>query len=244
MDLNSRVDAISESVMREYQFMLSSFVATFARTIDSDATHWQLDDKLRVNAVSFFDFMSVFLKQETVTLVNNALDTAQARLSPENRQILDTLIADELSNIFAQAIGTEFRDTATVLKALRSIALQVGLHTLRGGSRVTAMIRAKRGKVADLKFIQADKSGRNWSSAVYIRTIVRQFLLRVYIESFMFGRASLGHDLVEVVYSDPDHDKHGLVFSISGETAGYPKYGDIEAEVFHPNSIASIKAAS
>jgi len=246
MDLNSRLDSLAEGVKREYEFMLSSHVANFARIMDSsnptspDARHL-LEQKMHDATVTFIGTASASLKASVTVLTNNALDASKARLSAQERSNLDEMIEDEHHLMFSEIIGMQFRDAATVMKALHKTALQVNIQKMRGKvNSVTALIQARRGKVAELKFLQADRSGRNWSSPVYVRTIARLFLLRVYVESFLFGRVSVGSDLAEVVYSDPGHDNHGLRFSISGETAGYPKYVDIQDEIYHPNSSASV----
>jgi hypothetical protein len=245
MDLNSRLDAMAEGVMREYDFMLSSHVANFARITDtstptSPAARRLLEQKLHDATVNFISTASTALKNSTLILTNNALDAAKAKLDSEKRTHLDDMIQEEHHLMFSEIIGMQFRDSATVMKALHRIALQVGIQTMRGKSNVGALIQARRGKINDLKFLQADRSGRQWSSSVYVRTLARHFLLKVYVESFLFGRVSVGSDLAEVVYSDPGHDNHGLRFSISGETAGYPKYVDIQDEIYHPNSSASV----
>lgn len=248
MDLNTRLDSVADDLMREYQYLLSSFVALFARALDlpnptSPLARHDLENKLQQASISFYGVFHERLREAVTALVTEALDAANAHLSSDKRVLLDTLVSGDIDGVTTRLIGIEMNDEAKVRKVLRDIALQVYLRSARGRvSQMTALIGARRGKVADLKFVQTDRAGRNWNSAILVRTMVRQVLLHIYVESFLYGRVSVGADLAKVVYPNPDHADNGLVFSISGATEGYPTYDEIKDRIFHPNSTASVEA--
>jgi hypothetical protein len=247
MDLAARLDVVAEEVMQRYQLLLSTFVAHLARTLDtatptSQSARHELETKLLNGAGPFYEFLHERLKREMLSLTADALAASKARLSIDKGLILANLLQDDLDNTTQQIISLEMRDEARVKKLLRDLALQVSIATARKRtSYVGALIAARHGKVATLQFRQTDRSGRAWNTAVYLRTLVRMFLLHVYIESFLYGRAEAGSDLAKVTYADPEHEFHGLVFSISGATDGYPSYEDIKDKVFHPNSVANVE---
>ncbi len=89
------------------------------------------------------------------------------------------------------------------------------------------------------EFTVQTASGRNYKADSLVRTEARQFGYRAWLESEM-ERIAESSDLAEVRYADPEHENHGLVFSISGKTQGYPSFEDISEPVFHYNSKATV----
>lgn len=136
------------------------------------------------------------------------------------------------------------RDIAIGLESLRKLAIEIQLTVGRRANFVTALLRARRSRVTDLHFEYTDRIGRKWTAARYIRTLVRQQAVTLSIVSALRRIASSGADLARLEYPDPDRDEHGLVFSISGATAGYPSYRELEERgVFHPNTNVKVVLA-
>lgn len=86
-------------------------------------------------------------------------------------------------------------------------------------------------------FKAVDASGRTWNAKALMGTMVRDYGYQTAIEQQLAGMAG---DLAVVTYTDPAHANNGLVFSISGKTAGYPTFGQIRPTIFHPNATAQV----
>jgi hypothetical protein len=95
-----------------------------------------------------------------------------------------------------------------------------------------------------LAFSQIDRGGKRWASTNYVATSVRGFLVKTYVESYLFGLGHAGQDLAKVLYpEDPEHLGHGTVFSITGASPALPAYDTIKADTWHPNSRALVSKA-
>lgn len=96
-------------------------------------------------------------------------------------------------------------------------------------------------KLAEPEFKVKTLSGREFDAAPLVRATGRDFAYRSWLMVELTA-IKLGSDLAQVVYADPQHDGHGTVFSISGDTPGYPKFTDLYDEVFHYNATARVAA--
>lgn len=94
-------------------------------------------------------------------------------------------------------------------------------------------------KLAEPEFKVKTLSGREYDAAPLVRATARDFGYRNYLMAELV-RLKLRSDLAEVVYPDSQHEGHGTVFSISGDTPGYPSFSDLYDEVFHYNATARV----
>jgi hypothetical protein len=94
-------------------------------------------------------------------------------------------------------------------------------------------------KLATPEFKVVMTSGRTFDAAPLVKSLARNFAYQTWIDHTLteIGATS---DLAQVQYADPAHAGFGQIFSISGNTAGYPSYDQIAAEVFHFNAQATI----
>lgn len=94
-------------------------------------------------------------------------------------------------------------------------------------------------KLATPEFQIRTASGRSFKALSLVKTQARHFAYQGYVRGELKRIASYS-DLAKVVYPDPAHKGHGLVFSITGATPGYPSYAQIAERVFHYNSSARV----
>jgi hypothetical protein len=94
-------------------------------------------------------------------------------------------------------------------------------------------------KLATPEFNVVTASGRTFKAAPLVRSQARHFAYQTWLYQQMVSQSWEG-DLAQVVYDDPNHDNHGLVFSMSGATPGYPSFDDLIEGVFHYNANAKI----
>ncbi|MFM0095673.1 hypothetical protein PQQ87_08670 [Paraburkholderia nemoris] len=124
------------------------------------------------------------------------------------------------------------------------------MHSLRDrlagkGAMLADMLKGASGGIGQLlqrklekpDFKAVDASGRKWDAKTLMRTMVRDYGYQSAIEHQLAGMTG---DLAVVTYADPEHANHGLVFSITGKTPGYPSFGQIRSKIFHPNSTAQV----
>lgn len=94
-------------------------------------------------------------------------------------------------------------------------------------------------KLSTPEFNVTSASGRSFKAASFVKTQARDFAYRVWLDARMLALLPNG-DLATVVYDDEHHAAHGVVFSITGDTKGYPSFEELEEPVFHFNAHARI----
>ena len=94
-------------------------------------------------------------------------------------------------------------------------------------------------KLATPEFKVMTASGRSFDAAKLVRAQARDFAYQAELRSKL-ARFTQYTDLARVHYADPAHAGHGLVFSITGKTAGYPTFDEIASKVFHYNATAGV----
>ena len=146
------------------------------------------------------------------------------------------------------AIGESLKDNTTFFSVLSNVTLQnvaqiVSLAraaTLNGFSGMSGGM----GELVNKRFTSPELTARvgqkSYQAANHIYTNARHF---AYIEALKskIVEISISSDLARILYPNPEHANNGLVFSISGNTAGYPSMDSISGSVFHYNSTAWVE---
>lgn len=140
----------------------------------------------------------------------------------KRKQVLHTT----LQNIAAHC-------SASIMRDLHQTAAQPRTHDSMG-------LLAQR-RAAEPIFVVPDSRGRTWRAETLLKTAVRDFAYSSYLDTALNEIVTQGGDLAQVVYPNPKHPDHNLVFSISG-AAGHLALNDIRARIFHPNSSAEVIA--
>lgn len=153
---------------------------------------------------------------------------------------------NQLSISNAQAQAQAFMSTVTSMttqniqllvdrmKGVKNNALDAMKNDMHG-----AMGLLLQRQLTNPEYLVKTASGRSYQAAPLMRTEARQFGYQEWLASELEKLAEQG-DLAEVRYADPEHENNGLVFSISGDTPGYPSFESITDSVFHYNSTATI----
>lgn len=131
------------------------------------------------------------------------------------------------------------RDARTLKQMYDQIAYQSKLRFVNGASAASA------GKAANVEvgFMFMDRAGRRWKSDRYVRTRVNIHLVQTYNETYLYGMKVAGLDEAELRYADPEHERNGYRFSISG-SGEWPSYVDVRDNILKPNSLALVKKSS
>lgn len=150
---------------------------------------------------------------------------------------------DSVTYALEQVKAQIMRDIAAGLESLRKLAFELQLSVGARANFVTALIRARRNRVTDLRFEYVDRTGRKWSGARYVRTVVRHFAVTLSVLAAL-RKISAKSDLARLQYPSSDHENEGLIFSISGATPGYPSYRELDEQgIFHPNTTVRVVPA-
>lgn len=125
---------------------------------------------------------------------------------------------------------------AALIGELRKIKLSASL----GASTASTIPKVKPNRVTELKFMIPDGAGRKWKAADFFATTVSKAILQLYVESFIFCLAEQGETHAKVVYPNPQHANHGLVFSIADDGTEFT-FEKIRDAIWHPNSSAEVE---
>lgn len=168
------------------------------------------------------------------------------RLREQARQIAadHDLPQDSVQFAIEQVKAQVTRDVSIAAESLRKLALEIQFNKGVKENFTTALIRACRNRVTDLRFEYVDRSGKKWSGSSYIKTVFRHLAVDLDVVKSMEVIALAGSDLARLSYLDDAHENNGLIFSISGSTSGVPSYWDLkEAGLFHPNTNVKVVPA-
>lgn len=94
-------------------------------------------------------------------------------------------------------------------------------------------------KLATPEFNVTAASGRTFKAAPFVKSQARQFAYQSWLQAQVSALSVTG-DLAQVLYDEPAHENHGLTFSISGATPGYPSFESLAQSVFHYNANAKV----
>lgn len=184
-------------------------------------------------------------------LADDMLRRVEATMTEASERLLVELPADDAYRSMVREGVAEFvartrmqtiRDILTAAASLRKLAIEIELGS-QAENFTTALLRAKRGRVTQLKFHYTDRANRRWASPQFVAVAAREFLVNTDID-IALRAISPRSDLARLVYPDPAHEHHGLVFSISGASHVYPSFAElVERGLFHPNTYVSVEVA-
>lgn len=131
------------------------------------------------------------------------------------------------------------RISDTNIKSLTDRMRGAAINPTMVGEVHGAMGLLLQSKMAEPDYRVSTKSGRSYDAKALLTTEARDLAYRMWIDHQLAWIAE-GGDLAQVQYPDPNHADNGMVFSISGQTQGYPSFAQIEDDVFHYNAQAMI----
>lgn len=238
-------DEASAHFRNKYVALLHGLTGVFARTLDAkDPTAPAARADMVVQAQSlgyrFVLQFSIDAREALDDAVSRAIRDSGFEVSAEMVAEMDEYAASVADELTMKMYGVVAANVSTITREQRAIALQTSLLTTRGMTRFGALIQTRLGRVAELDYRIADRAGRKWASRDYVTNMVRHALLQAYVEAYVYILGKNGADTAMVVYDDPEHDRHGMVFSITGQTEEFPSYESIKDKIWHPNSTASV----
>lgn len=185
----------------------------------------------------------VQVSPHTIQAVRTAGVALQAHFLSHATQMIADYLDDQYvagSSDLAIAFERELnRITDTNIESLLDRMRGAAINPQAVGEVHGAMGLLLQQKMANPEYRVPTKSGRSYEAKGLMVAQARDFAYRVWIASTLAFIAK-GGDLAEVQYPDPNHADNGLVFSISGNTEGYPSFAGIEKTVFHYNAQAMI----
>ena len=168
-------------------------------------------------------------------------------LALANESVANYLGTTELASV--KALARDFNDALEMATWQNVTMLEARMRGVKAGTLDVmdrmhgAMGLLLQRKLASPEFVVTATSGRSYNAIPFVKTQARQFAYQSELHLQMDALSAQG-DLAQVQYDDPDHPHHGLVFSISGTTPGYPSFEALSTSVFHFNATARITHVS
>lgn len=240
------LDQTATRIEREYRAYLQQLSGIFTQIFDGmaptvPAARSIYAARAQLSQSMFLSNLGRILDETSLSLENIAVESVNPELSAPQRDNLNTLVHEARNALVTEIALATQKDSETIARQLRQLAFNVDQHmNAKGTTYNVALMNAKIDLGGSTTFFQVDRSGRRWASTNYAKTGSRGFLVKTYIESYLYAMTAAGNDLARVDHPEEDHMHNGVVFSVSGESLGIPTYSEIRDEVWHPNSRALV----
>lgn len=238
----TELTAIADKVVglyKSYQFALSGL---FSRIVDGLApTYPKAREQFAIDSqailASVLNGIKPTIDEAVQRCMNTALRDANLPLPADRLKTLTDLIDEARAELISNIVNAMMKDAQAPLKKLRELAMNVDhIMNTNGIAYSTAIQIAETNMSLDLQFGQQDRAGRTWGSQKFIHNMVRQMMVRTYVETYLYAMTVANIDVARLIHDDSEHEFAGDLFSISGATPKMPTYLEIRDTVFHPNS--------
>lgn len=219
----------AESINLQYGMFLSAVRGGYLGLAD---THTQIFN-LRQIERDFNWFKSTFLA--------NVKNLIAAEFSSELLNVADS---------FKNDIEARRDNFIMLMDDVASGNIKTAIALAKGvGSAIHGVSESYNGAIGQLMHKRAgvinyrvkDSSGRNWISESLIKFLAKDFEYQTSLDITLGRMLVSGIDMVEVVYSDVEHENNGLVFYIGDGESEFKTLSDIRSTIFHPNATAMVK---
>lgn len=136
-----------------------------------------------------------------------------------------------------QIVALLYDNVSTLIQAMRESKGDMA-KMMNGAHGALGQVVLNR--IQNPQFKARDDAGRNWDAEKLFKFLMRNWLYSAEVRADIEEILAAGEDLAMISYDDPAHKNYGLVFSISGNTPGYPSLASIQASVFHFNATAEV----
>jgi hypothetical protein len=236
----------AQSIIHNYQLALVGLYQTVLQgpAPTSPRARYQMSDEIQRAEHSVLSTFTSKLQAASELVLDEALSSSFPGLSDAAREQIKGSITDarnDLNGVILQAI---LKDAEQTNRALRDFALKVDMAMNAARISYSQALYNVRNQQDGMTYFQVDRTGKRWATTNYVKTSVRGFLVKTYVEGYLYGLAHKGDDLAKVVYpEDPEHLHNGTVFSITGSSQALPAYQTIKGEIWHPNTRALVSNA-
>ena len=214
-------DTFADEIKREYELFLYALTGRYlALTGAGMEVSPHLINALRKSGLAL---QGMFVDHATTKVLEFAQEYASARSHERAVAFLGEIVRMSDANI------------ATLIERLKGAALNPQTVPDMHGAMGLLLQR----NMADPTYKVTTKSGRSYDAVKLMATEARDLGYRVWLDNQLEWIAVHG-DLARVMMLDPTDERNGIVFSISGETSGYRSFAEIEQEIFHYNSLATV----
>lgn len=245
--ITRQMSAAAEAAAQRYGLLVEGWRLLFTRAVsEQDFGSARQIARIKNNAYEMArSYINTELNLIGTEFEQIALEAQGSTLSSLAIPLAQELSVDalELTGASIDYLRTELsvqieRDIAWLVQSVRSANLQVVVSaSSRGVPRQTAVLEYRIGNASELQFFFHDRRNQKWPSRKFVRAIWRHSLLNLYNETVLLTLAEAGQGTAVVVHANPQSDNHGMQVSLSSSSE-LPTYGEIRAEVFHPNSDA------
>lgn len=246
--LPNQIDSGATLVRHQYGLFIGAATGAFGRALDSsDPTTKHIKKRMAKELRDVFSAASFgigrVIENSVKAISASAIEDCGCEVSQDDRAAIAAYCESSISEGVGQVTHCLHKDSQMTLGALHRLSLLIELRSSHGSvGKVTAIIGARFGAIDKLKFHQRDRIGRKYVSDAFVYAQVRKVLLDTYLWVRLYAQARAGNDLARVV--NPGKESDGMIFSITGKTPDYPSFVDIQEQVFHPRTSASVEAVT
>lgn len=215
-------DTFADEIKREYELFL---FALTGRYLSLTSAGMEVSPMLiRSMQVTGAALQGMFLEHATTKVREFAQSYASARSDERVSAFLREI--ERISEINIKSLTDRMRGAALNPQAV-------------AGDPHGAMGLLLQRNMAHPEFRVPTQSGRSYEAIKLMVAEARDLGYRLYLDNKLEWIA-IQSDLAQVMYPDPNDEREGMVFSISGNTAGYPSFAELEQEIFHYNARATV----
>lgn len=235
-----KIDQITDGFLNRYSNDVLATEGVVYRALESPMAGSALEDAQMVQKV--IRTIESFSYSEMFSYTNNAVEELLADVFGEKAipEVLLRAVKGTMADAVLKIDGQKRSDVRALIKHYRMVIVRAD-HLVRanGWSRKASILAVKQKNKVPVTFYSVDRSGKQWDSKKYVRTVLRHALLTIYNESKIFRMTLQGKKVAYVQNSDINHPAHGTEFRIAPDGQGN-SYDDIKDIVFHPNSNAVV----
>lgn len=240
----AELDSAAESLATAYRGYLTGMVATLAGTFDrpnasTPRAMKELREATFQTLLGFLGHSSTMGRAMTARAKDGG--TSVVGISEKDDLELVEMMDAYLDDLQSDLMAIGMRDWVTVRRTMNRFVLEAQNARGRYGRASTLFVR--QGKIANLKFRQVDRAGRQWESGLFVRNLVRHHLVQVQADCACFAQRRAGKDTLTVTWPVALlAERAPISFSISGKDPELRSYAtEIRDEIFHPNSTARLE---
>lgn len=238
MTRQAEFSQLANDLSNRYRNFLETIVGSYNRTI--------LGSEFTGRAATQFtkevnNILKTFLENEVKVTVAT-YEKLNAMVTEDTKNLGVSVVEDSEwaeylstnTNFLYEAIKLQAaKDTLFASNYMRSKMLE--LMSLSAGEAKYTLVSSHK----DINFYYTDKLGRKINSVKYIRTLVRDYLVKNY-NDMIYGSAQLNAIEELVVYHvDSNHNDHGKIVSVN--EVNELNYFTVRLDIFHPNSDAILR---
>lgn len=247
------IESATKQFEAQYQLYQRALVGLLATSVRGDSS---LMRAARINFLTETETLASNTKEAMFSrvgfpsvvwaLVDQAIEDSASDIASDTHDAIVESATMVISDLEKSVEDSLHIDAARVLHRFRQFQTDATFWVLvKRTSTSYAVIKSGMKALENIEFRRVDASGRNILTVLSSYYDVRQALLRVYIDTYLYALAAEGVTVAALDPSDSRDERDGLVFTFGTEPQpSIPTYEDMVRDVWHPNSTILVRRAA